>query len=80
MLVLLLEECIHDRLLHKIERDLQCLSKKKLSDFNNIQKSCIHTKFTQFCLVVTAFQFVLHIVAIENSDMLGHHSPKERLS
>ena len=36
-----------------------------LSNFNNIQKSCVHTKFAQF-VVVTAFQFVLHIVAMED--------------
>ena len=42
-----------------------------LSNFSNIQKSCIHTKF-----VVTAFQFVLHIAAIEDLGWLGHHNPK----
>ena len=47
-----------------------------LSDFNNIQKSCIHTKFTHFCLVVITFQFVLHIVAIEDLCEQGHHNPK----
>ena len=36
--------------------------------------------FYSIYLVVTAFQFVLHIVAIENFDTLGHHNPKELLS
>ena len=37
-----------------------------LSILNNTQKSCIHTEIHLICLVVTASQFVLHIVAIEN--------------
>ena len=34
-------------------------------NFNNIQKCCIITEIYSICLVVTASQFVLHIVAIE---------------
>ena len=36
-------------------------------------------KIYSICLVVIASQFVLHIVEIENFDMLGHHSPKKLL-
>ena len=51
-----------------------------LSNFNNIQKSCIHTKFCSICLVVIAFQFVLHTIAIEDLCEPGHHNPKALLS
>ena len=37
-------------------------------------------KIDSIDLVVIPSQFVLHIVVIENSDLLDHHSPKELLS
>ena len=37
-------------------------------------------KIYSICLVVKAFQFVIHLVEIENYDMLAHHSPKTLLS
>ena len=43
----LLEECIHDKPLRK-ELFSSVLSREILSNFNNTQKSCIHTKFTHF--------------------------------
>ena len=54
-----LEECINDKLLHEIVSNFQCLS-----SWNTVHsKSRIHAKLTQFCVVVTASQFVLHMVA-----------------
>ena len=51
-----------------------------LSNLNNTHESCIDTKIYSIYLVVTAFQFVLHIVAKEKFHSLGHHNPKELLS
>ena len=71
MIHLLLEECIHDKPLHKIVSSV--LNHEILSNFNNTQKSCAHF---DFCENIHSFQFVLHIVAIEDSGVMGCHSPK----
>ena len=74
--------CTHDRpLFCELWEFCSVFRPEVLSNFNNIQKSCIHTKFAQFvCLVVTALQFVLHIAAIEDLGWPGHHNPKLLLS
>ena len=38
-------------------------------------ESCIHTKFTHFVLV-KAFRFVLHIVSIADSGVMGCHAKR----
>ena len=47
-----------------------------LSNFNNIQQSCVHAKICSICLVVTAFHFVLHIAAVEDLCWPVHHNPQ----
>ena len=80
MLRLLLEECVHDRPLHEIVWDLQCLSSWS-TIYSQQHSEILHPyKIYWIYLVVTAFQFVLHIVATENVHSLGHHNPKELLS
>ena len=80
MLRLLLEECIHDKPLHEIVWDLQCLSSWNTVHFQQQSETLHPYRIYSICLVVTASQFVLHIVAIEIFDTLGHHNPKELLS
>ena len=77
MLRPLLEECIHDRPLHEIAWDLQCLSSWHTVHSQQHSEILHPYKIYSIYLVVTAFQFVLHIVAIDNFDTLVHHNPKE---
>ena len=79
MLLLLLEECIHDRPLHEIVRDLQCLSSWSIVQFQQRSEILHPYKIYSICHVVTALQFVLHIAAIVDLGWPGHHNPKELL-
>ena len=81
MLLLFLEECIHDKPLYwNCVRDLQCLSSWNTVHSPQHSEILHPYKIYSVCLVVTAFQFVLHIVGIENFDTPGHHSPKKLMS
>ena len=62
----LLEECIRDMPLHKILKNLRCLSSWSIVQFQQHSGILHPYKNYLICLVVTAFQFVLHIVAIED--------------
>ena len=77
MLLLLLEDCIHDNPMHKII--LLCLLSWNTVHSPQHSEILHPYKIYSIYLVVIASQFVLHIVVIENSDMLDHHSPKELL-
>ena len=77
MLNLLSEGCVHDKPLYWIVCEISSVFRHEvLSNFNNIQKSCVHTKMCSICLVVTAFHFVLHIAAIEDLCWPVHHNPQ----
>ena len=66
MLVLLLEDCIRDKPLHKIVKNLQCLSSWNTVQFQQHSEILHPYRIYSLCLVVTASLFFLHIVAIEN--------------
>ena len=72
-----LEECIHDKPLHEIV--LQCLLSRNTVQFQQHLEILHPYKIYLLCHLVKAFQFALHIVATEDSDMPGYHSPKELL-
>ena len=55
----LLAECIHDRPLHEIVRDLQCLSSWNTVRFQQHSEILHPNKICPICLVVITFQFVL---------------------
>ena len=73
ILLLLLEECIHDRSLCLIVRDLQCLSSWSAVHSHQHSEILYPYRIFSICLVVTTSQSILHIVAIENLCTLGHH-------
>ena len=50
-----------------------------LSNFNNIQISCVHTKFAQFVLLWQVFN-LFYVAAIEDLCWLGDHNSKVLLS
>ena len=77
---LLSEGCIHDKPLNWIVSNHQ-----RLSSWNTVHSpqhsQILHPfKIYSLCFLVKAFRFVLHIVAIEDSGVMGCHSPKELLS
>ena len=76
----LFEECIHDKPLHEIVKILQCLSSRSIVQFQQHSEILRPDKICSICLIVTAFQFVLHIAAIEDLCWPGHHNPKVLLS
>ena len=63
MLLLPLEECIHDKPLHQIVKIMQCLSSWKTVHSRQHSEILHPYRIYSICLVVTASQFVLHIVA-----------------
>ena len=81
MLLHLLAMCTHDRPLYLwIVRILQCLSSRNTVRFQQ-QSEILHPYIIySICLVVTAFQFVLHTVATEDLCEQGHHNPMVFLS
>ena len=66
--------------LHEIVRILQCLSSWNTVRLQQHSEILHPYKICSICLVVIAFQFVLHTVAIEDLCEQGHHNPKELLS
>ena len=63
----------------KFARDLQCpfVHENIVPISTTLRKSCIHTKFTQFCLVCDSFfNSFLHIAAIERSWLIGSSQSK----
>ena len=77
----LLAECTHDKPLHLwLVRILQCLSSWNIVQFPQ-RSGILHPyKIYSICLVVIAFQLVLHISAIEDLCEHGQHNPKALLS
>ena len=61
-------------------KNLQCLSSWNTVRFQQHSEILHPYKFYLICLVGTAFQFVLHIVATEDLCWPGHHNPKAFLS
>ena len=60
--------------------DLQCLSSWKTVHSQQHLEILYPYRIYSIYLVVTAFQFVLHIVAIEDLESLGHQDPTELMS
>ena len=81
MLLRLLAKCTHDRPLHLwIVRILQCLLSWNVVRFQQHLGILHPYKIYSICLVVTTFQFVSDIFAIEDLCEHDHHFPMARLS
>ena len=80
MLLRLLAECTHDEALHETVWDLKCLSSRNTVHSQQHLEIMHPYKIYSLFHSVKDFSFVLQLVAIENSDTLDRHSPKEVLS
>ena len=76
MLFLLLEECIHVRPLQEIVKIMQCLLSWSTVQCQQHSEILRPFKICSICLVVTAFQFVLHICCNRRSLLAGSSQSK----